>query len=101
MKPPDLWGTEERLRELFGEGITELSVRRREVNFRFRSAEHWFEFFRTDFGPVKMAFERLDEAAREALAADARAGRARALQPRGERSWLPASTWRSWRPELE
>jgi SAM-dependent methyltransferase len=73
VKPSDLWGTEERLRELFGEGISELEAKRREFNFRFRSAEHWLEFFRTNFGPVKMAFERLDEAGREALAADAKA----------------------------
>lgn len=72
-RPSDLWGTEDRLRELFGEGISELVVRRREFKFRFRSAEHWLEFFRTNFGPVKMAFERLDEAGREALATDAKA----------------------------
>lgn len=73
MKPSDLWGTEERLRELFGEGISELEVRRREFNFRFRSAEHWLEFFRTNFGPVKVVFDRLDTAGREAFAADAKA----------------------------
>ncbi len=73
VKPSDLWGTEERLRELLGEGISELEVQRRAFDFRFRSAEHWLEFFRTNFGPVKMAFERLDEAGREALAADAKA----------------------------
>jgi len=73
LKPSDLWGREGRLRELLGEGIEELGVRRREFNFRFRSADHWLEFFRTNFGPVKTAFERLDEGGREALAADAKA----------------------------
>ncbi len=65
-------GAEERLRELFGEGIAGLEVRRREFTFRSRSAEDWLAFFRTNFGSLKMAFERLDDEGRKALAADAR-----------------------------
>ena len=56
---PLLWGTEERLRELFGDGISELRVERRVSRQPFRSADHYIEFFRTYFGPTKMAFERV------------------------------------------
>jgi hypothetical protein len=65
-----LWGTQERLRSLFGAGISSLAIEEREVSFRFRSADHYVEFFRTYFGPVKMALARLDEPGQEALAAD-------------------------------
>src|SRR5512139_4028691 len=41
VKPPALWGTEQRLRELFGAGISELTIKRRIFVFRYRSAEHW------------------------------------------------------------
>ena len=38
VKPPALWGTEQRLRELFGDGISELTINRRFFVFRYRSA---------------------------------------------------------------
>ncbi|MGH2992935.1 MAG: class I SAM-dependent methyltransferase [Solirubrobacterales bacterium] len=61
VKPPPLWGTEERLRELFGDEVTDLVVERRECVFRFHSPEHWLELFRTYFGPTKVAFETVGE----------------------------------------
>jgi SAM-dependent methyltransferase len=70
LEPPTRWGTEERLRELLGDGISSLETRKREFTLRFHSPEHWLEFFRTYFGPTKAAFERLDEPAREAYASD-------------------------------
>ena len=68
--PPVLWGTEERVRELFGDGVSELRCERRYFNFRAYSPEHNLEYFRTWFGPTKAAFERLDEDGQAALAAD-------------------------------
>ena len=68
--PPTLWGTEERLRELFGDGISELRIERRAWVVRFPSAEYHLDYFRRWFGPTKMAFERLDEDGQRALAAD-------------------------------
>ena len=56
---PLLWGTEERLRELFGDGISDLRVERRISRQPFRSADHYIEFFRTYFGPTQMAYERV------------------------------------------
>jgi SAM-dependent methyltransferase len=68
--PPPLWGTEERLRELFADGISDLRVDRRSVGMRFRSFDHWLEFFRAYFGPIRMAFARVGAEGEEALAAD-------------------------------
>ncbi len=73
LNPPLLWGTEERLRELFGDGISDLRVERRVSRQAFRSADHFLEFFRTYFGPTKVAFERVGPEGEEALAADLRA----------------------------
>jgi ubiquinone/menaquinone biosynthesis C-methylase UbiE len=70
VKPPALWGTEQRLRELFGDGISDLTVKRRMYVFRYRSAEHFLEVFRTYYGPVLKAFAALDEAGQASLARD-------------------------------
>lgn len=68
LKPPSLWGTEQRLRELFGEEISELSVTKRMFVFRYRSAEHWLEVFRGYYGPVLKAFAALDAEGQAGLA---------------------------------
>jgi SAM-dependent methyltransferase len=70
---PLLWGTEERLRELFGDGITDLRVERRISRQPFRSADHYIEFFRTYFGPTQMAYERVGPEGEQALTDDLRA----------------------------
>ena len=70
VKSPALWGTEQRLRDLFGDGISQLSINRRMFVFRYRSAQHWLEIFRTYYGPVLKAFAALDAAGQASLAAD-------------------------------
>jgi ubiquinone/menaquinone biosynthesis C-methylase UbiE len=70
LRSPFLWGTEERLRELLGEGVTSLQVTPRTQVFRYRSAQHWLEVWRTYFGPLRQAFARLDAPGQEALASD-------------------------------
>jgi SAM-dependent methyltransferase len=72
IKPPLLWGNEENLRELFGDGISDLRLERRTSVQRFRSADHWLEIFRTYFGPTKVAFERVGSDGEAALEADLR-----------------------------
>jgi ubiquinone/menaquinone biosynthesis C-methylase UbiE len=67
---PLLWGTEEHLRELFGDGIAALTVTRRTFTFRFRSAEHFVTFFRRWYGPTVKAFAALEPSARNALELD-------------------------------
>jgi len=70
VKSPALWGTEERLRELFGERNGSIAIEPRHFVFRYRSAEHWLEVFRTFYGPMQKAFGALDAAKQESLAAD-------------------------------
>ena len=70
VKSPALWGTEARLRELFGERFDSMAIERREFVFRYRSAAHWLEVFRTFYGPMHRAFGALDAAKQEALASD-------------------------------
>ncbi len=72
LKPPVLWGTEERLRELFGEGVTSVRAERRGFVFRYRSFDHWLEVFRGYYGPMLKAFQSLDSSQQEAYAADLR-----------------------------
>ena len=70
IQPSVVWGTEERLRELFGDGISELTLNQRHVNFRYQSPEAWLEFFKTFFGPMMMAFARIGEEGAPALEND-------------------------------
>jgi ubiquinone/menaquinone biosynthesis C-methylase UbiE len=69
---PLAWGTEERLRELFGDGVTDLRVERRISRQPFRSPDHYIEFFRKYFGPTQMAYERVGAEGEEALTEDLR-----------------------------
>jgi len=70
VKSPALWGTEARLRELFGERLDSIAIERRNFVFRYHNAAHWLEVFRTFYGPMHKAFGALDAAKQEALAAD-------------------------------
>jgi ubiquinone/menaquinone biosynthesis C-methylase UbiE len=70
LKTPLLWGTEERLRELFGDRIDSLRTERRSFVWRFPSARYFVDFFRTYYGPMFKTFEALDEEGRESLERD-------------------------------
>jgi SAM-dependent methyltransferase len=70
VKSPALWGVEQHLRELFGDGIAELKIERRTFVFRYRSAQHWLDVFRTYYGPALKAFAALDAAGQAGLAHD-------------------------------
>jgi ubiquinone/menaquinone biosynthesis C-methylase UbiE len=70
IKPPPLWGTEERLRELLGEDIASLEVTRRSYMFRYPSAGHFVEYFRSYYGPTLKAFESLEPEGQRYLAED-------------------------------
>lgn len=67
---PLVWGTEDGLRELFGDGVSELRIERRKARQAFRSADHFLDFFRTYFGPIKVAFERVGPEGEAALEVD-------------------------------
>lgn len=70
VKPPSLWGTEERLRELFGTRIAAWQAPRKNFMFRYRSPKHWLDTFRTYYGPMHKAFAALDAGKQESLAED-------------------------------
>jgi SAM-dependent methyltransferase len=67
---PMLWGTEDHLRTLFGDGVTSLETMERTFTWRFSSAEQFATFFRIWYGPTVKAFAALEENAREALESD-------------------------------
>ena len=70
LRSPIQWGTEERLRELFGDAIAELRVEKRHMTFRYRSPQTWVDYWRRYYGPTLKAFEAVGEEGRAALEAD-------------------------------
>lgn len=70
LRSPTRWGTEDGLRELFGDGVVMLRAERQRFVWRFGSAQHYLSLFRSFYGPVLKAFGALDEAGQEALARD-------------------------------
>ncbi|HEY6572471.1 MAG TPA: methyltransferase domain-containing protein, partial [Candidatus Eisenbacteria bacterium] len=67
LRSPMTWGTKERMMELFGPHAASVKTERRTYTFRYPSAEHWIEFFRTYYGPTHKAFAALDETGRKEL----------------------------------
>jgi SAM-dependent methyltransferase len=70
--PPVLWGAEDRVRELFGDGVADLRFERKASRQPFRSIDHYLEIFRNYFGPIKLAFDRVGPDGEAALEADLR-----------------------------
>jgi ubiquinone/menaquinone biosynthesis C-methylase UbiE len=68
VQSPMRWGTEDGLRALFGDAMQEMRVTPRDFVFRYRSAQHWLEVFRTYYGPTVKAFGALDAERQNALA---------------------------------
>ncbi|HKS15567.1 MAG TPA: class I SAM-dependent methyltransferase [Pseudomonas sp.] len=68
--PPSRWGDEEQLHQLFGDAAGSVNVTRQHFNFRYRSAAHFIEVFRTWYGPVHKAFASLEGDAASALEKD-------------------------------
>src|SRR5258708_2619935 len=69
-KSPLLWGTRERLTEMFGSAAISIKTEPRNFNFRYRSAEHFLEVFKKYYGPMLKAFAALDEAKQNGLKQD-------------------------------
>jgi SAM-dependent methyltransferase len=70
VKSPALWGNKARLEELFRTEASAIGVEKRTFAFRYRSAEHFLDVFRTFYGPVLKAFEALKPNAQAALQSD-------------------------------
>lgn len=58
VQSPALWGTEAHLKSLFGPKA-KIAITPRVFNFRYRSAGHFVDVFRTWYGPVHKAFAAL------------------------------------------
>jgi ubiquinone/menaquinone biosynthesis C-methylase UbiE len=61
VKSPALWGTPQRITELFGAKAMSIKAEPRHFTFRYRSPEHFLEIFRNYYGPMLKAFAALDE----------------------------------------
>jgi ubiquinone/menaquinone biosynthesis C-methylase UbiE len=70
VRSPALWGTEAHVRELFGAEAAAVKATVKPFVFRYRSAEHWLNVFRTYYGPLLKAFAALPEDKQQALEAD-------------------------------
>jgi ubiquinone/menaquinone biosynthesis C-methylase UbiE len=66
-KSPALWGTRAALDEMFGSQAGSIKAEPRFFNFRYKSAEHFLDVFKTYYGPVLKAFAALDAAAQQNL----------------------------------
>ena len=70
VKSPALWGTRGRLVEMFSLAAISIEAEPRNFNFRYRSADHFLDVFRTYYGPMLKAFAALDEAKQSDLKDD-------------------------------
>jgi SAM-dependent methyltransferase len=67
---PTRWGSKEELTSLLGEGVSAIAHQRLLHTFRFRSADHFVDFFRDNYGPTHRAFAALDPEGQKELRAD-------------------------------
>jgi len=69
VQSPLLWGTDPHIQTLF-QGAAKIEHTPRFFSFRYKSAEHFVDVFRTYYGPTHKAFAGLDAAGQAALEAD-------------------------------
>ena len=69
-KSPAVWGTRGFLQSTFGAAASAIAAEPRHFVFRYRSAQHFLDVFRTYYGPVLKAFEALGEKGGKALSSD-------------------------------
>ena len=69
VQSPLLWGTRDHLQKLFGSAAS-INHTVRDFAFRYESAEHFVEIFRTYYGPVHKAFAALDADGQAGLETD-------------------------------
>lgn len=61
VRPPTEWGTEKRLKELFGGSTSSMKIAERSALFRYNSSAHWIEVFSKYFGPVMRVLANVEE----------------------------------------
>ncbi|HEY6754531.1 MAG TPA: class I SAM-dependent methyltransferase [Pseudolabrys sp.] len=69
-KSPALWGTQARLDELFKAQASAIEATPRHFMFRYRSAQHWIDVFKTYYGPILRTLAALPAEGQAALLAD-------------------------------
>lgn len=69
-QPPSRWGAIPNLEAWFGASATSIQATPTVFNFRYRSAAHFIDVFRTWYGPVHKAFAALPTDGAAALEAD-------------------------------
>ena len=70
VQPPSRWGAVAHLESLFGSSAASIRATPMMFNFRYRSAAHFIEVFRTWYGPVHKAFAALPADGAAALEKD-------------------------------
>lgn len=70
LRSPVLWGTEERLRELFGGAAAGIRSDKRHYVFRYRSPAAYLDYWRRWYGPTMKTFEAVGDAGAAALERD-------------------------------
>ena len=70
LKSPMVWGSVERLDELFGDRVEWVSITKRTFDFCYRSAAHFSEWFRLYYGPLNRLDASLDADGRTRFAAE-------------------------------
>jgi len=70
VKSPALWGTGARITQFFGAQASSIQLEQRDFVFRYRSAQHWLDVFKSYYGPLLKTFGALDPETRTALTDD-------------------------------
>lgn len=70
VRSPALWGTRDRLNEMFGPASVSINTVPRTFNFRYRDPEHFLHVFKTFYGPMLKAFAAIDAQKQAALRGD-------------------------------
>ena len=70
VKSPAIWGTRSWVETTFRAAASTIAAEPRLFVFRYRSAQHFLEIFRTYYGPMLKAFEAIEGGSRKALARD-------------------------------
>ena len=70
VKSPAIWGTRSWVETTFRAAASTIAAEPRLFVFRYRSAQHFLEIFRTYYGPMLKAFEAIEGVSRKALARD-------------------------------
>ncbi|MCI0540909.1 MAG: methyltransferase domain-containing protein [Verrucomicrobiales bacterium] len=70
LKSPALWGTQDRLNQLFAAQSSQIQITPQTYVWRYQSPQHWLDVWRNVYGPLQKAFGALKPETQQALADD-------------------------------